>query len=1625
MSQLVLSETVLAAPKHKWAHTLLIPATCAVASIAIILLHVVLTATPVKRYIAKLRGREVDDDDSPPQQPVVRQHTGFFPDLRSHIKGHGGLTVFVWKVSRLVACLVLTGLTIAAIVSINEGHNTIGTKEYDLEDDLDMEVNKKREKKHKKHKKKRARWFNAAEWIEISLCMFYMYTTLLAILALTLAPRFRAISNTHLVVLLLVAFGVYVWRDLAPLATYHLHPADAAGGWLTWSRIGVLTFVSVIVPLCIPRVYVPVDPKNPSDTPNPEQTASLISLMLYNFLDPIVWAAYRTPKLDYEQLPPLADYDRASYLRHRGFDKLDPLRRTKQRHLFWGLMEVFRKEYCIMAVMLIIKALMEFAGPVGIKYLLEYLQKKQTDEDLGYIRPWFWILWLFLGPVIGSIAFHWYIFITTGSLVRTEGMITQLLFEHSLRIRMIAQAVGGSSGKTPKTGTPGGDSASVAGSERTAVAEGTGEGESSSAGHTAEESNAQTLVASTSSVKQKDKEGSQGDDNESANLVGKINNLMSTDLGNMIDGRDFLFIIIFAPVQIIFSIFFLYRILGWSAIIGMSIMILSFPIPGKVAHLVNNVQVARMKKACTDARVQTVTESMNVIRMIKLFGWEKKVIGQVEEKREEELTYYKKRQFLGLINMNINYVLPLIVMLFTYASHTLWFKKTLDAAIVFSSIGVFDVLRNQLHMLFWHVPMMIQAKVSLDRINDYLHNTELLDAYNEKDTPIIVEPNPPAPDAIGFRNATFTWTRLVPGTPTPSRRNFRLHIDEEVLFRRGKINMVVGPTGCGKTSLLMALLGEMHFVPSTPDSWFSLPRDGGIAYAAQESWVQNETIRENIIFGAEFDEARYSKVISQCGLERDLTLFDAGDQTEAVGEKGMTLSGGQKARVSLARAIYSKAEIIILDDVLSALDVHTSRWIVDNCFRGDLVSGRTMIIVTHNVAMVSEVADFVISLGTDGRIVSQGTIDEAYRSNPKLKAEAEKDEELERKGDQVVDDSNPADKKDDTNAKKSDGKLMVAEEVAEGHVGWPALKLFLLAFGGFWFWVVYMAGFILSDVGVLAQTYWLGVWARAYETNPGHSERVNVPFYLAVYGIVCGVGVVIYSAAFVIHVLGSVRASRRIHDRLVRSVLGAPLRWLDSTPIGRVIARFTQDIRSVDGALPDGFNNLVDTTIALLSRFIAVIVFSPLFTIPGAAVFVIGIWIGQIYIAAQLSVKREMSNARSPLFSHFGAALQGIISIRAYGAEGQFKNEALTRIDKYSRAARTFYNLNRWICIRMDALGGLFAAGLATYLVYYQTSVDASDTGFSLNMAVAFSGSIIWWVRVLNDFEVQGNSLERIQDYVEIEQEPEAVPEKVPPAYWPASGNIRVENLTARYSTDGPAVLHNLSFEIKSGERVGVVGRTGSGKSSLTLSLLRMIPIEGNVYYDGIPTHAVNLDVLRSNITIIPQQPELMSGTVRQNLDPFDEYDDAMLNAALRSAGLESVQSEDDEGYIGLDSGVGAGGGNFSLGQRQILALARAIVRRSKVLILDEATAAIDYNTDTAIQKSIRTELSDRTLIIVAHRLQTICDADKIMVLEAGKIIEFDSPGALLRKESGAFKSLVDESGDRDALYAMAKGQQS
>ncbi|KAJ6604251.1 hypothetical protein DFH09DRAFT_1300496 [Mycena vulgaris] len=1568
----------LTTTKHTvWADSLILPGIVAAASAVLLLVHLFwVSAWGRKLRSFVFRTPEPEVIDPSPPLPV-----GLLAEVKEHVAHHGGPVIFAFKLVRLVACLVLLGLSIASLALTEARKSESGR----------ASIFGKWGKKHPK-KSPASPTLSVTEWLQVVMCMAFFYASILAIATVSAKRRWNQVVVKHLNILLLVTLFVYAYRDLFPLITYHRVPLDLSEGWILWAKAATLIIAAAVIPLFIPRQYIPVDPKNPMPVPNPEQTASIISTVFYFFLDPIVFLAYRMPHLPHATttMPPISKQKISRRVLHLEVSI------SNKRHLAFGLLRVFRLEYLAMAGTMVVIAICNFASPVGINRLLNYLENPAEEPA---VKPWFWIIWLFLGPTVGSTAFQWYIFLATRTLVRCEALITQLVFEHALRIRVKAE----SAEKKPSSGTSTPEESGSSTPIEQDRSNASGDETLNAADTETLEGGSAPSIKSTTSSKSKSKEEPE-DSADAKNLVGKITNLVTTDLENIVDSRDFLFILLLIPLEIVFCVIFLYQVLGWSSFVGMGVMVLLFPLPGYVAKLVQTVQQQRLKR--TDARVQTVTETMNVLRMIKLFGWERQMNERVAEKREEELSWIWKRQVLDLLSGTLNFCIPVCTMMATYGEllsfKTIIMKEDLSASKVFSSLGVFDLLRGQLQFIFWSLSQAVTGKVSLDRVNEFLNKTELLDSFTEKD-PATVDLFVPA-DAqakgIGFCDATFAWSsEKIDGTLTPSRRKFMLKIQGELLFQPGCVNLVVGPTGSGKTSLLMALLGEMHFIPSGPSSWYNLPRANG------ESWVQNETIKENILFGTKYDEERYKKVLYQCALVRDLELFEAGDATE-VGEKGLTLSGGQKARITLARALYADAEIVLLDDVLAALDVHTAKWIVDKCLRGDLIKGRTVILVTHNVAMAKPIASYVVSMDIDGQVHSHGPISEALATDEVLAEELSKDQEvLDKKVDEV--DAVPA------TESKADGKLIVAEEIEEGHVSWDALKLYFRGMGGNYtllFFTVFLFGLGLTELCQALQTWFLGYWAGQYTDHD--TSQVDVFYYLGWFCILLLIGLLINTASYIYYILGAFRASRSVHKQLVEKVLGTTLRWLDVTPTSRVLTRCTADIRSVDGPIASGLWALLEMSMSMMIKFGAVIFFTP------------------------LSVKREMSNARAPVLGHFGAAIAGITSIRAYGAEKSIIDISLQRIDKYTRTARTFYNLNRWICVRIDALGGIFvrdslitarvsqqlfqAASLAYYLVYFQ-SHSPSNIGFSLNMAIGFSGMILWWVRVLNDFEIQGNSLERIRGYISIEQEPKPTASGVPPAYWPASGKLSVEKLSAKYSADGPKVLHDISFEIKSGERIGVVGRTGSGKSSLTLSLLRCIFTEGTVRYDGIPTSSINLDALRSSITIIPQIPELLTGSLRKNLDLFEQYDDATLNSALRAAGLFALQSEMDEGKLNLDSEISSGGGNLSVGQRQILALARAIVRGSKLLILDEATSAIDYKTDTIIQSSLRNELpKDVSLLVVAHRLQTIMDVDKIMVLDAGRIVEFDTPKALLKNKHGMLRALVDESGDKHALYKMA-----
>ncbi|TFK34746.1 multidrug resistance-associated ABC transporter [Crucibulum laeve] len=1553
-----------------WLSTLMIPVYTTLASLLLLSIHVFVT------WCFRKGGAETKEEletssvsgDIPRVERVSER-------LEIHVQRHGGAAIFWFMFARMIGCFSLLGLSAHTLASC--------------------------------YRDNRCQSHIIGTLIHHSLCAVYLYTSILSMISI-LSHEWGPTTTRHNATLLLIILGVYGYRDVWPLATTTDIPMDISEGKILWVKIAILSVVALVIPLIIPRKYEPIDPKDPMPIPNPELTASILSLQLYTFLDQIILTAYRIPHLSWNQLPPLSDGDRSKHLKEFAFPHLDTFHGAKKRHLFFGLMRVYRWEYSILALTVVVLSFSSFGPPIAINRILTYLETNGTETN---IRPWFWIMWLFIAPMLNSFSRQWYIFIATRTLVRTEGLLTQLVFEHSLRIRLKAEtskAKASEDGEATVVATP--DTASV-------------NGQGSSTNTTL---NGGSSPTSTIKGKDKAKPDTKKDDGPDKkkragedNMTGKINNLITTDLSNIVESRDFLIAILYVPLQLILCIVFLYKVLGWSAFVGFSTILILFPIPGWIAKKLQTVQQKKMKK--TDARIQIVSEAVNVLRMVKLFGWEQQMFQRIEEKRKEELYWLWLRKALDLSNGLMNFFITSLTMLVTYGTFTLIMKQQLNASIVFSSMSVFSMLRSQLHRIFYQITNTIQGKVSLDRVNEFLKNTELLDAYTPKSQDHFEILNSDEDSSnIGFKDAVFSWsTDPDDGTMTPSSRSFKLRIEGELLFKPGCMNLIIGPTGSGKTSMIMALLGEMHFIPSSPQSWFNLPRKGGVAFAAQESWVQNATIRDNILFGSELDEDRYRKVIRQCALERDLELFEAGDETE-VGERGLTLSGGQKARVTLARAIYSSAEIIILDDVLAALDVHTSKWIVEECFKGDLIKGRTILMVTHNIALASSVADFVVSIGLDGTVTSHSSdISLALNIDPQLAREVESDEEKLKKGEEEI-----APAKKET---KADGKLIVAEEIVEGRVTWKSVKLFLLGLAGNGrpaiFFTIWLAGMICEELSNNLQVWFLGYWGTQYEHHA--QSEVRVSFYLAVYSGITGIIIFFFSVTYMFYVYGSLRASKSIHEKLVGSILGTTLRWLDETPTSRIIARCTQDIRAVDGPVAQTLVAVVELSITFIVKLSVIILYTPVFVFPGLGVAIIGIFAGNIYIKAQMSVKREMSNAKAPLLAHLGASIAGLSSIRAYGAEEQFKVESLKRIDHYSRVARISYNLNRWIAVRIDGLGALFTTALASYLVR-RRSASSANIGFSLNLAVDFCTMLLWLVRCYNEFEVQANSLERIQAYVDIEQEPKPTESGKPPAAWPTSGELRVEKLSARYSQTGPKVLHDISFNVQSGERIGVVGRTGSGKSSLTLALLRCILTEGNVFYDGIPTNKLNLDALRSNVTIIPQMPELLSGTLRRNLDPFEQHDDSTLNAALRDAGLFSLQTETDEGRITLDSNIASGGSNLSVGQRQIIALARAIVRKSKVLILDEATSAIDYKTDNIIQKTLRNELgSDVTVLTVAHRLQTIMDSDKIMVLDNGRIVEFDSPKVLLTREDSKLKALVDESGDKDALYEMAQGKAS
>ena len=922
-----------------------------------------------------------------------------------------------------------------------------------------------------------------------------------------------------------------------------------------------------------------------------------------------------------------------------------------------------------------------------------------------------------------------------------------------------------------------------------------------------------------------------------------------------------------------------------------------------------------------------------------------------------------------------------------FSCYTLVTKQALTSAMAFTSLSLVEILRSQFSWISRTTRFAAQGKSSLRRVDHYF------------ETSVDMQHHPEGPPAL--TDATFS--------PAPSS-TFKLR-NITVDFVQQGMNVVTGPSGSGKTSLLLSLLGETILEAGE----VTCPRD--VAYASQSAWLRNDTIRNNILFESAFEQIRYDRVVEACCLSQDFDQLPKGDLT-VVGENGTVLSGGQRQRLALARAIYSKASALFFDDVFSALDVTTAVHVYNHCFCSDLLHGRTVILVTQ-IPWIGEQADLELRLDA-GTVKFVEAREEAVRipisvaralettqtrqdisgySTPARTAAQLLADPLARKG--LV---------EDVPSQQRNPKGLCKSYFVQSSCSYPGFDLacvtnnsgtvyeYVVVFGGHRYALFALLVSLASQLAFFAMTLWLSVWVGAYSDR----DAIDLGFYLGIYAAILASFNILTGLNSLVYQNGAWNAARKMHQRLVQSVLKAPLSWYDTISIGRITNRFSRDIHSMDSLLADLSKETIYCFIRMLLRIGAISSILPIFAVPTAFVCVVSFIIGDMYTRTAASVKRIAAESQSPVFAHFSEALAGLSIVRARSGMTDILGRQLAqKLRVYARAAEAQYNLNRWVSLRTDCAAAIVALGAGSIALARAGTVSSGLVGFSLTNAIGLSSTIISLVRNMNELEVELTCFQRVREYVDLpaEEAPSDPSVVMPPASWPCSGTMEFRNVTVRYTPDGPDILKNVSFTIKPNERVAVVGRTGSGKSTLVLSLLRVTHIvSGSIFYDGVDITHIPLKNLRRGLTIIPQDTALFSGDVGENLDPSNAADRHDLENALSACNgvtaLSNISTNPDgssdqiKSQILLSSQVTSGGQNFSHGQRQILSLARALVKRSKLVLLDEATASVDYETDAGIQRVLREELKESTLITIAHRLRTIMDYNRVIVMSGGEIIE-------------------------------------
>ncbi|XP_031754293.1 ATP-binding cassette sub-family C member 9 isoform X4 [Xenopus tropicalis] len=1145
--------------------------------------------------------------------------------------------------------------------------------------------------------------------------------------------------------------------------------------------------------------------------------------------------------------------------------------------------------------------------------------------------------------------------------------------------------------------------------------------------------------------------------------LGQINNLVAIETNQLM---WFLFLcpnLWAMPIQIIMGVILLHKLVGVSALVGAAVIVLLAPMQYFIATKLAEVQKNTLDYSTE--RLKKTNEILKGIKLLKLYAWENIFCNSVEETRIKELKSLKTFALHTSLSIFMNAAIPIAAVLATFVTHAYVSSSHLTPANAFASLSLFHILVTPLFLLSTVVRFAVKALVSVQKLNEFFTSDEIReDGFRNGETTLPFESCRKHPGihsrafnrkqplryqmdkydqapkrqvrtsdtedaALKVCGGFFSW-----GTGLATLANIDIQIPT------GELTMIVGQVGCGKSSLLLAILGEMQTLEGRVvwNKFGSQRRAPGssknrhsVAYAGQKPWLLNATLEENITFGSPFNKQRYKAVTDACSLQPDIDLLPFGDQTE-IGERGINLSGGQRQRICVARALYQNTNIVFLDDPFSALDIHLSDHLMQEGILKFLREDkRTVVLVTHKLQYLPH-ADWIIAM-KDGSVLREGTLKDIQNNDNELYEHWKtlmnrQDQELEKDSDadQVTMERKTlrramysreakvqAEEEEEEEEEEDEDETMSTAMRLRTKFPWRTCWRYLTS-GGYLLLFLMIFSKLLKHSVIVAIDYWLASWTSE-TSNISYAQSDNVTsaselssiqsYYVTGFSVLSATGIVLCLIASLTVEWMGLNAAKNLHHNLLKKIILAPIRFFDTTPLGLILNRFSADTNIIDQHIPPTLESLTRSTLLCLSAIGVISYATPISMVALLPLGVAFYFIQKYFRVASKDLQELDDSTQLPLLCHFSETAEGLTTIRAFRHEARFKQRMLELTDTNNLAYLFLSAANRWLEVRTDYLGACIVLTAAVFSITY--GLDSGIVGLGLTYALTVTNYLNWVVRNLADLEVQIGAVKKVNSFLNIESEcyEGSMEQQQVPEDWPQSGEIRISDLCVRYENNHKPVLKHLKAYIKPGQKVGICGRTGSGKSSLSLAFFRMVDIfDGKIVIDGIDISKLPLNTLRSRLSIILQDPILFSGSIRFNLDPECKCSDERLWEGLDIAQLKNLVKALPGG---LDAMVTEGGENFSVGQRQLFCLARAFVRNSSILIMDEATASIDMATENILQKVVMTAFADRTVVTIAHRVHTILTGDVAIVMRRGNILEHDTPGNLLAQEDSIFASFV------------------